>query len=140
MPEFIFKSSFFLFLFFSLVSVKGQEILLPDQVYTIKVIEKNSTVKTEGQPEDELFLKANRISATFTTKKGFPPAAYSLSQDSTTNRNVLKFTAESAKDSNQTLKWSGTIDGLSIQGKAQLFYFGKVAVEYVFTGVLKKKK
>lgn len=118
----------------------AQEMLLPDETFTIKVIEKNANGKSETMPMDELVLKSNQISATFSTKNGFPAVAYVVTEDAAPNVGTLIVTAQSAKDKNHTLKWSATIKGNTISGKAEHFFMGKLGGEYDFTGILKKKK
>ena len=104
-----------------------------DRTYTIRVVEKGF-----GNSDSELCLKSdNTISAAFSAQKGFPPAAYSLKKDETTERNVQLFTAECKNPKGHTLKWSGKIDGMNIQGKAQHYYVDKLAGEYLFSGTLK---
>jgi hypothetical protein len=105
-----------------------------DRTYTIRVVEKGF-----GNSEGELYLKSdNTISATFSIQKGFASATYSLTKDESTNRNVQLFTAECKNPKGHILKWSGKIDGMNIQGKAQHFYVEKLAGEYLFSGTLKQ--
>ena len=118
----------------------AQEILLPDQTFTIKVTEKNADGRTESMPADELVLKANQISAAFSTKNGFAATPYSVTQQAAPNSFMLDFTAESTNAKKDVLKWSGTINGNSVTGKAQRIRNGKPAGEYTFTGTRKKKK
>jgi hypothetical protein len=104
-----------------------------DRIYNIRVVEKGF-----GNSDGELYLKNdNTISATFSIQKGFPPVTYSLIKDESTERNVQIFTAECKNPKGHTLKWSGKIDGMNIQGKAQHFYVDKLAGEYLFSGSLK---
>jgi hypothetical protein len=121
-------------------SLSAQEIVLPDQVFTIKVVEKNGNGKTESMPIDELVFKANQISADFSSKNGFPPANYSAVADLSAGPAAVSFTGQSDNSKKHTLKWTGTINGNKIQGKAQHYYFGQIAGEYIFNGTLKKKK
>lgn len=127
-----------LFLFGTTVS--AQKILLADQIFTIKVTEKNADGRTESMPADELILKANQISATFSTKNGFAVVPYSVTQQGAPNTHLLDFTAESTNSKKDVLKWTGTINGNSVEGKAQRIRNGKPAGEYTFTGTRKKKK
>jgi hypothetical protein len=122
------------------MNVFAQEILLPDQIFTIKVTEKNASGTTETMPADELILKANQISSTFGTKNGFAAVPYSIKQQGAPNSFMLDFTAESTNSKKDVLKWSGTINGNSVSGKAQRIRNGKPAGEYTFTGTRKKKK
>ena len=127
---------------FVLLAVKAfsQEIILPDQVFIIKVTEKNASGKNESMPLDELILKANQISASFSIKNGFAAVPYSVSQQPAPNTFMIDITAESANSKKEVLKWTGTINGNSIKGKAERIRDGKPVGEYVFTGTLKKKK
>ena len=118
----------------------AQEMLLPDQIFSIKVIEKNVAARTESMPMDELVLKSNQISATFSTKNGFPAVAYTVTEDAAPNVGTFIIKAESVKDKSHTLKWTATIKGNNITGKAEHFFMGKLGGEYDFTGTLKKKK
>ena len=118
----------------------AQEILLPDQVFTIKVTEKNADGRIESMPADELVLKANQISSAFSTKNGFPAVSYNVNQQGAPNSHLLDFTAESTNSKKDILKWTGTINGNSVTGKAQRIRNGKPAGEYTFTGIRKKKK
>ena len=121
-------------------NVSAQEILLPNQVFSIKVTEKNANGSIQSMPPDELILKANQISATFSTKNGFVAVPYSVTQQGAPNSFMLDFTAESANSKKDVLKWTGTINGNSVTGKAERLRNGKPAGEYTFTGTLKKKK
>lgn len=121
-------------------TVFAQEILLPDQIFTIKVIEKNASGTVETMPADELVLKANQISATFSTKNGFPVVPYSVTQQAAPNTFMIDFTAESTNAKKDILKWTGTINGNSVSGKAQHVRNGKPIGEYSFSGTRKKKK
>ena len=118
----------------------AQETLLPVQIFNIKVIEKNADGRNESMPMDELVLRSNQISATFSTKNGFPAAAYKVTADAAPSVGTFIIKAESAKDKNHILKWSATIKGNNITGKAEHFFIGKLGGEYDFTGTLKKKK
>ena len=118
----------------------GQEILLPDQIFTIKVTEKNVSGKTESMPMDELVMKANQISTTFSLKNAFPKVTYTVTQDAAPNTTTLLFTAESTNSNKDILKWSGTIKGNKVEGKAERIHNGKSAGEYAFSGLLKTKK
>lgn len=120
--------------------ISAQEILLPDQIFTIKVTEKNASGITESMPADELVLKANQISSAFGTKNGFAAVPYSIKQQGAPNSFMLDFTAESTNSKKDILKWSGTINGNSVSGKAQRIRNGKPAGEYTFAGTRKKKK
>ncbi len=133
------KTIFFIFVLFTLRSF-SQEIILPDQVFIIKVVEKNGSGRTENMPLDSLVFRSNQISANFSAKNGFPPANYSAVTDQAAGTAAVSFTGESDNSKKHTLKWTGTINGNKIQGKAQHYYFGQIAGEYVFTGTLKKKK
>ncbi len=53
---------------------------------------------------------------------------------------MLDVTAESTNSKKDILKWSATINGNSVSGKAQRIRNGKPAGEYTFTGTRKKKK
>ena len=121
-------------------NISAQEILLPDQTFTIKVTEKNASGKTESMPADELVLKANQISAAFSIKNGFAAVPYSVTQQAAPNSFMLDFTAQSSNSQKDILKWTGTINGNSVTGKAQRIRNGKPAGEYSFTGLRKKKK
>lgn len=127
---------------FVLLAVKtfSQEILLPDQVFTIKVTEKNADGRTENMPADELILKGNQISATFSTKNGFAAVPYNVTQQGAPNSFMLDLTAESVNSKKDVLKWTGIINGNSVQGTAQRIQNGKPAGEYTFTGTRKNKK
>jgi hypothetical protein len=127
-----------LFLFGTQVS--AQEILLPDQVFTIVVTEKNANGSVQAMPPDELILKANRINTKFSIKNGFAIVPYSVTQQAAPNTFLLDFTAQSTNSNKDILKWTGTINGPSVTGKAQRIRNGKPAGEYTFTGTLKKKK
>ena len=129
----------FIFVLFA-VKTFSQEIILPDQIFTIKVTEKNASGKTESMPMDELVMKANQISATFSVKNGFTLVPYTVSQQGAPASHLLDFTAESSNSQKDVLKWSGTINGNSVTGKAQRIRNGNPAGEYTFTGILKKKK
>lgn len=133
------KMIFFIFVLFTLRSF-SQEIILPDQVFIIKVVEKNGNGRTESMPLDSLAFRSNQISANFSSKNGFPPANYSAVTDQAAGPAAVSFSGESNNSTKHTLKWTGTINGNKIQGKAQHYYFGQIAGEYVFTGTLKKKK
>jgi len=130
--KFQYKTGLFLVLVLLISSAKAQNTV-SDRTYTIKVTEKGM-----GTKDGELYLKNNEISATFSLPNGFPPAIYTSGNDTTTLRNVQTFTADCSNGKKHVLHWSGKIDGLNIQGKAQHFYFGKLAGEYVFTGTLKR--
>ncbi len=91
-------------------------------------------------PIDELVFKSNQISANFSLQNGFPAANYSAGTDEAKGPAAITFTGESDNSKKHTLKWIGTINGNKIQGKAQHYYFGQIAGEYIFTGTLKKKK
>jgi hypothetical protein len=138
MKKIIFYFITSLFLFGTTVS--AQEILLPDQLFTIKVTEKNTDGRTENMPADELILKGNQISAAFSTKNGFAAVPYSVTQQGAPNSFMLDFTAESTNSKKEVLKWTGTINGNSVQGKAQRLRNGKPDGEYIFSGTRKKKK
>ncbi len=127
---------------FVLLAVKtfSQEILLADQVFTIKVTEKNANGSINSMPPDELILKANRISTKFSIKNGFALVPYGITQQGAPNTHLLDFTAESTNSQKDVLKWTGTINGNSVEGKAQRTRNGKPAGEYSFTGTRKKKK
>ena len=118
----------------------AQEIILPDQVFTIKVIEKNADGRTESMPADELILKANKISASFSAKNGFAAVPYTVSQQPAPNTFMIDIAAEAVNSKKEILKWTGTINGNSIKGKAERIRNGKPAGEYIFSGTLKKKK
>lgn len=121
-------------------NVSAQEILLPNQVFTIKVTEKNANGSIQNMPPDELILKANRISTKFSIKNGFTVVPYTVTQQGAPNSFMLDFTAESTNTKKDVLKWTGTINGNSVTGKAERLRNGKPAGEYIFTGTLKKKK
>jgi hypothetical protein len=133
------KIACFIFVLFA-VKAFSQEILLPDQLFTIKVTEKNADGRTESMPADELILKGNQISAAFSAKNGFVAVPYSITQQGAPNSFMLDFTAESTNSKKEILKWTGTINGNSISGKAQRIRNGKPAGEYSFSGTRKKKK
>ncbi len=136
------RNSLFFVLFAFCIGTRAfaQEMLLPDEVFTIKVIEKNADAKKESMPLDELVLKSNQISAAFSTKNGFPAVVYTVTEDAAPNIGTFIIKAESTKDKNHTLKWTAAIKGSSITGKAEHFFMGKLGGEYDFTGTLKKKK
>lgn len=138
MKKFVLSILFFVFAIGTRVS--AQEILLPDQIFTINVTEKNSDGRVESMPADELILKSNQISATFSTKNGFPASPYSITQEPAPSSYLLDFKAESTNSKKDILKWTGTINGNSVKGKAERIRDGKSIGEYTFTGVLKKKK
>ena len=102
--------------------------------------EKNTNGKTESMPMDELVMKANKISTTFSVKNGFALIPYSVSQQGAPASHLLDFTAESTNSQKDVLKWSGTINGNSVTGKAQRIHNGNPAGEYTFSGTLKNKK
>lgn len=122
------------------MNVFAQEIILPDQVFTITVTEKNANGSIQNMPPDELTLKANKINTKFSIKNGFAVVPYSVAQQGAPNSHLLDFTAESTNSNKDILKWSGTINGNSVSGKAQRIHNGKPAGEYTFTGMRKKKK
>lgn len=118
----------------------AQEILLADQVFVIKVTEKNANGRVESMPGDELVLKANQISASFSIKNGFAAVPYTVTQQPAPSTYLIDISAESTNSKKETLKWTGTINGNSIKGKAERMMNGKPAGEYTFNGTLKKKK
>lgn len=122
------------------MNVVAQEILLPDQVFTITVTEKNANGSIQSMPPDELVLKANRVSTKFSIKNGFATVPYSVTQQGAPNSHLLDFTAETSNSNKDILKWTGTINGNSVSGKAQRIRNGKASGEYTFTGTRKKKK
>lgn len=126
---------------FVLLAIKtlSQEVLLPDQIFTIKIIEKNGSGKTETMPMDELVINSNKVNTGFSTKNGYPAAVITVDQERTSTSTAI-FTAGCTNSKNGTLTWSCTISDNKIEGKAQQFFFGKLSGEYVFTGTLKKKK
>ena len=128
------------FVFILGMNVFAQEIILPNQVFTLKVTKKNASGSIESMPADELVLKANRISTKFSIKNGFAVVPYSVTQQGAPNSHLLDFTAESTNSNKDILKWTGTINGNSVTGTAQRLRNGKPAGEYTFTGTLKKKK
>lgn len=127
-------------MFFLGTRIFAQEILLPDQVFTIKVIEKNANGSINSMPDDELILKANKINTKFSVKNGFSVVPYSITQQGAPNTHLLDFTAETSNSNKDILKWTGTLNGNSVEGKAQRIRNGKPAGEYTFSGTRKKKK
>ncbi len=121
----------------SALALNAQEI--SDQSFTIKVIEKNGDGRVETMPMDELVFKSGLICAEFSKKNGFTPSTCTAIADSTSKSDGIMFSSESYNAKKHTLKWSGTINGNKITGKAQLYFFGKVSGEYIFTGTRKKK-
>ena len=129
-----------LFTFLFIIAAFGssaQEI--SDQVFIIKVLEKNGNGKTESMPIDELTFKSGLICAEFSKKNGFIPSTCKAVSDSTSKSGGVIFSSESYNPKKHTLKWSGTITGDKVSGKAQTYFFGKLSGEYVFTGTRKKK-
>ena len=96
--------AFFILLFTSVISVHAQEIILPDQIFTIKVVEKNGSGKTENMPPDELVFKSNQISADFSLKNGFPAANSTAASDEKTGPSAISFTGQSYNSKKHTLK------------------------------------
>jgi hypothetical protein len=136
------KKNFLYFVVF--VSLFGsrslaQEILLPDQTFNIKVIEKISGAKAVNT-DDELIIYANKVSSAFSKKDGFPPAIINFQQEDKSNLSSFTYTAGCTNAKNCALKWSGVINGDKIDGKVQKFFLGTLSGEYTFTGTLKKEK
>lgn len=137
------KRNFLYFMFFAFtVSTRSlaQEIILSDQIFNINVVEKNVGGRNENMPLDELVINANKISATFSTKNGFPAVTYNVTEAGAPTVGTYIISAQSAKDKNHILKWTVTLKGNSVTGKAEHFFLGKLGGEYDFTGTLKKKK
>ncbi len=127
---------YIIFSLFFIGSISSQE--LADQNFTIKVIEKNGDGRAESMPIDELIFKSGLICAEFSKKNGFSPSTCTFIADSTSKSGALLFSSESYNLKKHTLKWSGKINGDKITGKAQRYFFGKLAGEYIFTGSRKK--
>jgi len=131
------RKLFSLLFIISALAINAQEI--SDQTFTIKVIEKNGDGRVENMPIDELTFKSGLICAEFSKKNGFTPSTCTAVADSTSKNGGTMFSSESYNSKKYTLKWSGTITGDKVTGKAQTYFFGKLAGEYIFTGTRKKK-
>ncbi len=118
--------------------------LLVGKIFTIEI---TATGKKAGDPQnDEISFKADKFTSNLMKKESkFMPAAYIATNDpSNAAGAVINFESELKNADEESLKWTGTINGDDIEGTAVLLNKkGKVKKEYSFTGSkkgLKKKK
>jgi hypothetical protein len=128
------------FLFLALLFSVGfsAQVVLPDQTFTVKVTQKIPGEKPVNSPQEELVILGNGVSSSFTKKEGFLAAAITNEGEDRSNLNATTFTAACTNAKHCALRWSCTINGNKIEGKAEKFFMGKLAGEYVFSGALKK--
>lgn len=126
-------------IFFGSNSV-AQEILLPDQTFTVKVLQKTPGEVPKNLPAEEVVIYGNAISSTFSKKDGFLVASIVNQNEDKMNLSSVTFTAACTNDKHCALRWSCTVIGNQIEGKAQKFFTGKLVSEYTFSGTRNKKK
>jgi hypothetical protein len=128
----------FSLIFLTFATSYGQQPVLPDQNFTVKVLQKNPGEKPVNLPEEEITIVGNGISSSFSKKEGFLSAAIGLQNEEQSTAGATTFTAACTNARNCALKWSCTIKDNKIEGKAEKFFTGKLAGEYIFSGTLKK--
>ncbi len=111
--------------------------------YLVEILEdgKKKPLTTEEAPDDLKFTGGKFKSVLF-TDWGFSGAVYNLTAIDTTSENkIYTFDVETKPNNKgETMTWSGTITGESIEGTAELLRNGKTKKTYTFSGTLKKKK
>lgn len=96
--------------------------------FTIKVTEHNADGRVEKMPVDKIQFKDGKIFTNFSRKNLFADAKYIASLDSASN--TITIIAESTDKQKETLKWTLTITGNEISGKAERFRKGKASGYY----------
>jgi hypothetical protein len=119
--------------------------LLAGKIFTIEITVTGG--KKAAEPEkDEISFKSDKFTSNLMKKESqFMPSAYTPTLDpSNAAGAVINFESEMKNADDETLKWTGTINGDDIEGTAVLTNKkGKVKKEYSFSGSkkgLKKKK
>ena len=118
---------------FSITIVIAQEGLLDGKVFTGQYREKHKrTVK-----EDELQFKNGEFHSVRYNKKGFSNGVYTARADA----NKIYFEAETVHPKKGRIKWSGVIDGDSIEVDyhwSKKGWLSDTEKDYSFNGTLKK--
>jgi hypothetical protein len=121
---------------------KTPDKILGNKIYTIELTAQGG--KKAAEPEsDELTFKTDKLaSKLMKTDFDFEPASYTITADSSDAAAVaISFESESKNANEETLKWTGTVKGIDIEGTAVwTTKKGKVKKEYSFTGIQKGKK
>ncbi len=72
-------------------------------------------------------------------ENNYTGSIYTSTVDSTSGTKIITFESDSKNDTDDKLKWTGTVTGESIEGNAVITdKKGKTKKEYIFTGKLKK--
>ena len=112
--------------------------ILANKIFNVEVTEKNLDGTEHKIKDDKIRFKTGKVRSDFSTRNGFADALYTLTVDSNSTPNEITFTAESSNEKKNTLKWSGTIKGDIIEGKATRTRTHAKGGDYVFSGTLKK--
>ena len=118
--------------------VLSQGFSVPDQTFTVKVTQKSPGDRPITIQGEELIILGNSISSSFSKKDGFLTAAIGAQNTEQATASATTFTAACTNAKNCALKWTCTINGDKIEGKAEKFFTGKLSGEYVFTGTRKR--
>ncbi len=121
----------------SICFAQKNENVLSNKNYIVVVTEKNVSGKTETM-NDVIQFKSGKVSSKFSNVNGFSVAIYVVTIDSSASSKMIIFTAQTTNPDKEIMKWTGTISGEAIEGKAICDHKGKSKHEYSFTGTLKK--
>jgi hypothetical protein len=132
------RISIVLLMMICFAKAQTKDNVLANKTFSIEVTENNSTGSIDPMPKDRIQFRAGKINTGFSQRNSFPDAVYIVTVDSTSIPHVISFSGECVKSDKQTLKWSGTVVGDKIEGKAHRDRNGKSSCDYVFSGSLKK--
>jgi hypothetical protein len=116
---------------------KAKDKLLDGKTFQVTFMEAGK--KKAASTPDEILFRTDKLNSNFMLKENnFTASEYASSIDSTAGNKIINFSSDSQNASGDRLKWSGSVDGENIQGKAIVSdKKGNLKKEYAFTGKLK---
>ena len=116
--------------------ILGKDRILVGKEYQVNFHEK---IKSFDQ-KDKISFNGRQINSPFITREeGFPELAYTTAIDSVTGN--FTFSSEGKDPKGRTIRWHGSVSGLSIEGTALITNKkGKIVRQYSFTGTLLSKQ
>lgn len=121
---------------------KSPDKILANKTYTVELVLQGKKGPGDAMA-DEISFKSDKITCkTMKDEYEVNPTPYTVTVDSAATDGVeISFESEGKNNSDETLKWEGTIKGEAIEGTAVVTNKkGKVKAEITFTGTLKGKK
>ncbi|HTB06177.1 MAG TPA: hypothetical protein VK806_04420 [Bacteroidia bacterium] len=122
--------------------IKPKPVDLNNKTFVIKLVQTKGAIgqRKWNWDKDEIVFKNNMLtSKLMNSREKFPAAAYTISIDSTTNENTIKFkmTSKNSYSFKATIELDGTITGNYIVGTA-IWISRAGTYYYSFSGTLKQ--